>query len=64
MLTNEYLYGDNEIPEVPEYIIMRRVEILEERLEEVLAVHYTRRDLKLERELLKAISFWRNINNG
>jgi len=40
-MTNEYLYGkDIDVPEIPEDIIMRRIELLKEHLEELLEHSY------------------------
>jgi len=41
MKTNEYLYGkDVEVPEIPPEVKMRRIELLNEKLEELLDVPF------------------------
>ena len=63
MKTNEYLYGESiDVAPVPEEIIMRRVEILEEHLDELLSVHYTERDGMRCTAVINAIKFWRELN--
>ena len=63
MTKQEYLYGSKtEVPLIPEEIIMRRVELLNDQLEELLEQHWIVRDMQRERDLIKAIAFWQNIN--
>ena len=65
MKTNKYLYGEGtEVEELPADIIMRRVEILEEHLKELYAVHYMDRDDERIRAVDKALKFWRTINEN
>ena len=62
MKTNTYLYGDDvEVPEVPADIIVRRVELLRDNLDELLKVHYADRDGKRCNDIIKAIKFWGSI---
>ena len=62
-MTNEYLYGEDvEVPEIPNYIIMRRVAILNDRLEELLDTPYQERDMVRVTKTIKAIKFWESIN--
>jgi len=61
----EYLYGKSnilKIDKVPEKLIKQRIKILNEHLSEMLDVHYTKRDTNRINAVLKAISFWKNIN--
>jgi len=59
----QYLYGiDSEVPVIPQEIIMRRVELLNDQLEELFTQHWMVRDMQRERDLIKAIAFWQNIN--
>ena len=63
-MTNEYLYGkDVEVPEIPEDIIKRRIELLEEHLARLLEHSYHTRDGDHVNAVLKAIKFWNNLNN-
>lgn len=57
-LSNEYLYGTEDIPEIPAHIIMLRIQILEDHLHELYEVHYMDRDVKRIRAVEKAIKFW------
>lgn len=59
--SNEYLYGTHKVPEIPADVIMRRVELLDEHLGELLEVPYMQRDLKRVRAVEKAIRFWEKI---
>ncbi len=63
MKSNSYLYGeDAEIPEIPAEVIVRRIEILNEQLEEELDKHYSVRDNARVNNIAKAIVFWETIN--
>jgi len=63
MKTNEYLYGENvEIPVIPSEIKMRRIELLNDKLEELLEVPYHSRNTIRVNAVLKAIDFWQNID--
>jgi len=65
MKSNEYLYGtDVEVPEVPAYIAMRRISLLEDNLEELLKVNYMERDSKRVAKVQKAIDFWRKLGEN
>ena len=61
---NAYLYGKEvEVPEIPADIIMRRVELLNDTLTDLLSEPLLERDtLKINR-VLKAITFWETIND-
>ncbi len=62
MKTNEYLYGkDIEVPEIPRDIIIRRLELLNDNLEEILKVHYHARDTVRQRDIQSAINFWEKM---
>ncbi len=61
--TNEYLYGEGvEVPEIPQDIIMRRVETLKENLSVLLDQSYYTRDSARCNTIIKAIEFWEKIN--
>ncbi len=63
-MTNEYLYGEEvEVPEIPQEIIMRRIELLKDNLAELLDHSYYTRDGARVEKVLKAIRFWETINN-
>lgn len=63
MKTNNYLYGDDvEVPEIPADVIMRRVELLKDNLEELYDVPMESRDNYRIRAVTKARDFWRDIN--
>jgi len=62
MKTNNYLYGKEiEVPEIPNDIVMRRVELLKEHLSELLDQSYHTRDACRVSRVLKAIDFWTRI---
>ncbi len=63
-MTNAYLYGEEvEVPEIPQEIIMRRIELLKDNLAELLDHSYYTRDGARVEKVLKAIRFWETINN-
>jgi len=63
-MTSSYLYGEDvEVPEIPAEIIVRRVEILNDTLTELLAVHYIDRDTERVYKVLKEIELWQTIND-
>jgi len=65
MSKQEYLYGkDSDIEPIPEEIIMRRIEALEEHLSELLEVDMFQRDGKRCNSVIRAIQFWRRINEA
>jgi hypothetical protein len=65
MKTDEYLYGKEvEVPEVPADIIVRRIELLNENLEELLKEDYRTRDTARVTAIVRAITFWENINGN
>lgn len=62
MKTNEWLYGqDIDVPEIPAYVITRRIELLKEHLEELLEASYKKREFSRVRDVLKAIDFWEDM---
>jgi len=59
----EYLYGsDVTLPEIPEDVIMIRLKTLNNNLKDLLEYDYSVRDEKRISAILKAITFWVNIN--
>lgn len=61
----EYLYGkDVKVPKVPQSLINKRVELLNKNLGELLDVSWRVRDASRVNRIVKAISFWQNINKG
>lgn len=63
MVSNLELYGTEDVPEVPQDIVCRRLELLEDRLSDLLEVHYTLRDLEAVSMVRKAILHWQQIND-
>ncbi len=60
--SNEYLYGeDAEVPLLDSEVIMRRIELLKEHRCELYELHYTERDETRIRAVVKAISYWENM---
>ena len=62
MLKNSYLYGDNEVPEIPQEVIDERLRLLDNTLTELLEPHYEVRDDRRIRDVQRATSFWNDIN--
>ena len=62
-MSNEYLYGiEVEVPEIPAELIVRRLELLNENMEELLKEDFRTRDLTRTKAVFEAIRFWENIN--
>ena len=61
--SDEYLYGeDAEVPSIPSDIIVRRVELLRDNLEELLDQSYYIRDLERVSAVVRSIDFWEKMN--
>lgn len=63
---NQYLYGTDEVPEIPKCILERRLELIELNLTKVLDVPMSERDNEKMNYLIKAREFWQEmkLNNG
>ena len=61
MHSNIYLYNSNEVPEIPAEVIMRRLELLKDNLEELLDHTYFARDYERVNAVLKAIKFYEEL---
>ena len=62
-MTNDYLYGEEvEVPEIPQEIVTRRIELLKDNLARLLDHSYYTRDGARVEKVLKAIRFWETIN--
>jgi len=63
MKSNSRLFGEDvEVPEFDELILIRRIELLQDNLADLLGVHYMERDDKRIREIGKAIHWHQQIN--
>jgi len=60
-IDNKYLYGTDDVPDIPAEVVMRRLELLNDALAEVKDMHYLARDNERKNAILKAIQFWENI---
>ena len=62
--SNDYLYGEGvDVPDIDSYVIMRRIELLKEHLEDLIEVYYMDRDTERIRAVVKAIDFWTSFHN-
>ena len=63
---NTYLYGTEDVPEIPKCIIEQRLYLIERNLTLVQEVHFTKRDDEKKNYLIKAREFWTEmlVNNG
>jgi len=59
---NKYLYGDVDVPEIDSLVVARRIELLDDHLTEVMNVPPLERNQNQAHAIIKAISFWQNIN--
>ena len=58
-LTDEFLYGKGvEVPHIDPLVIVRRIELLNENLEELMEVQYLARDWSRVNAIIKAKTFW------
>ena len=60
-IDNIYLYGTNDVPEIPAEVVMRRLELLKENLSVLLENTWDKRDNQHVNAILKAINYWENI---
>ena len=60
-IDNIYLYGAEEVPEIPAEIIVRRLELLNDNLEVVLSTGWETRDEQRKNDIIKAIRYWENV---
>lgn len=59
---NEYLYGvDSEVEPIPAEIICRRIEMLDEAIDEIQSQHWLARDSGRLNKCLKAKKFWQEL---
>ena len=64
MISNLDLYGREDVPKVPKHVCDFRLQLLEERLKELMAVHWMEQDINLINQVQKAQTFWRKLRNG
>jgi len=65
MKSNEWLYGKGITPEpIPEYVIMRRVESLDDHLTELQATPLPYRNWSRVKEVQDAIEWWSTLNSN
>jgi len=63
--SNAYLYGEDvEVPQISMLVIARRIELLQDKLEELLDHSYHTRDSKRCNAIIKAIDFWDTLNDA
>ncbi len=62
MKDTKYLYGDVEVPIIPQEIIDERVKLLSEHLEKLLNHSFHIRDTQRCTDIFKAIAFWEKLN--
>jgi hypothetical protein len=56
-----YLYGTEDVPEIPQEVIDERITLLEINLARLLDHSFYTRDAARANAVLKAIKFWQNI---
>ena len=60
--SNDYLYGEDvDVPLLDAEVVMRRIALLSEHLEELYRPHYTKRDEARIRDVTKAKTYWINM---
>ena len=64
MKSNKELYGTENVPQVPQEIANKRLELLRIRLHDLLSVHYMEQNTHLINEVQKAIKFWEALRDG
>ena len=63
MLTDIELYG-KVMPPIPAEVCNPRINLLKERLEELMSIHYMSRDNSTINITVKAIDFWSKLRDG
>lgn len=64
MKTNSYLYGVDDVPEIPKEVIDARIVILTKHKNKLQTVHREHRAYSQLNDVIKAITFWENLNRG
>jgi len=64
MTKNKLLYGVEDVPNVPQGIIDKRVKMLNDNLTALLAVPNDIRDSERIYKIVGAMKFWTDINKG
>ena len=60
---NKYLYDIDEVPELPEDIVLKRLELLDTHLRKLNDCHFRERDMTRRNAVIKAIDFWEKMIN-
>jgi len=63
MKDNLYLYGTDDVPEIPAHIIADRLMLLNHNLFEINKVSYLDRDMARRNDIAKAIKFWEEMRD-
>ncbi len=63
MKTNNWLYGTEDVPSIPQDIIDKRLDLLNDRLRKLNELNYKVRNNELRHEVIRAIQFWQEIND-
>jgi hypothetical protein len=58
-----YLYGTEDVPDIPQDIIDKRIAILEANLSKVLDHSFYTRDARRANVIIKTIEFWTQLGN-
>jgi hypothetical protein len=64
MISNETLYGTNDVPQIPAEICNARIAILNNRLMEEASRHFMVQDNNLINTLTKAIKHWTQLRDN
>ena len=63
MLSNEILYGTDDVPPIPKEVADARIELLRENLKREMDKPLMRQNNNTQYQILKAIRFWYKVSN-
>ena len=64
MKKNNYLYGTDDVPQIPWTIIAERLELLDINLATLLREPMDKRDTMRIRDIIKARDYWLDLSKG
>jgi len=64
MLSNQELYGTDDVPKVPEDVCNERIALLQNRLKEEADKHFMLQSNDMLNKLQSGIKFWQRLRDG
>lgn len=63
MLTNEQLYGTDDVPPIRKEDADKRIKVLQENLEREIHKPFKEQNSYIQSEIIRAIRFWKRMSN-